>query len=1119
MSWFSKKWKQIKGWFTPSEPKQQGINIEKKGTNKGVPIIYGFMKKAPCIKVFAVTTDKSGGAKNEYLHFICVFSVGEIEEIGQLYFNDVAESQIDNKRYHVERFTGSATQNHCATLSTEFSQWKSTAKLKNVAYAYVRLKQNKDVNWWNGEPSISADIKGLKVFDPRDSQTKYSENIALCAYDYLTKADYGKGLTASKINTASFITAANFIETERTYTRTIYSTVYDTDFRQWEREPYGTVDETVTENLMSCNISLDPENTIKKNVETLLSGMRAILPETDGQYRIAIEKDDTPVFAFTSDNLKGAIQCQGGSQSDRYNQVIIRFRNTLTGEDDEAVFPSDDALHQSWKTADKGKLLLGEFDFDTINNKAEALQMGHVIAYRSRELLGAMFTGTPETLVVEAGDVVTLDSKILGWIGKPFRVESCDIDLKTGECSFQAIEHQNTIYPWAVGDVIEEFADTSFALPHNITTPSGFQFVNTGITADYLGKFIWDDLQDTNVSMYQVIVTNDADDTVVFSEETEQAFVHLPYLGQGDYTASLVAKNRLFVSDAAVLQFHIALPGIPTVTVDSISNNSVAMSATVGGAPSLATTFHWQFIGTTAVPFTGKIVKGDAYTYTGLLSETTYKFRCRTVNIAGESPWVETSATTGSSSTDVSNIGMEQLDENLSSIIGATDRNFTQLSDRVTEEEIRTLEHLNDEIEAEIVLQTHTVKIDSTESNISALNIQSSTHTTQLSQITHGTTGIYASALNYTSAGLGKWNGAIWQEGVYSEQIRNVRVQTADGGYAKVTELAEAFQDANGSLIARGGMLTDVNDRVNGFMTQNNGESSQFDIIASNFRVGDYVGGNPANAFNTYLYLNQDQMILENAWVRAETIVIGDGTTTYLNGKPTLANQPRVSIGNLGGVSQVSVRDAASRGVSVYGDGHIEITRGLAGQASLLFESAGQVASGLSVYAKTGTGAGLFKDGVGTFTGKHSYILPNNLSIGDVGKLFVQGELHKRMNINNAMFFGHESTTARNTLAIGAYAQHAFDEEDDVIENHQNGYINALGEGLLLVCSESGNIHEGQWLCSSSVAGHAMLQTDATTGEYEKYFTDFTVAKSSETVVWADEPDNQKLIAVYYKGG
>jgi len=646
MGWLSKKWKQIKGWFTPSEPKPQGVNVEKSGTNQGVPIIYGYMSKAPCIKVFKVTTDKAGGASNEYLHYICVFCVGEIEAIGKLYFNDIPENQIDNKRYFVQRFNGSESQAYCSELSAEFNQWKATATLKNVAYAYVRLKQNSEVDWWNGEPRISANIQGLKVFDPRNGQTQYSDNIALCALDYLTNDNYGKGLTANKINSQSFANAADFIETSKTYTRTVYKNWFDPELKVWEKIVTGTVDETIIENLMTCNVSLSPENTLKKNVEILLGGMRAILPETNGKYRLGIEKDDAPVFPFTEHNLIGPIQCQGGSQSDRYNQVIIKYRNQLTGEDDEAVFPDDDALHQTWKTEDSGKLLLGEFDFDTINNKAEALQMGHVIAYRSRQLIGALFTGLPETIVVEAGDVVTLDSQILGWNAKPFRGESVDIDLESGRVSFQGVEHQNSIYPWAIGDVTEEYADTSFALPQSIQTPTGLTLLSTPSDSEYKGVLSWDDPNNTAVTSHNITIYSVGDNAVVHAENSAFNAVFIPLLTVGDYRVEVVAKNSLFLSDAATLLFTAQIPNAP------ISLGLVASTFEVGAAPTVGIDNHYVnfelMFGTVNNRLNAqKVGRGRTFTIIDRTPETTYYFWAKTVTPFGDSPWVAGNITTG----------------------------------------------------------------------------------------------------------------------------------------------------------------------------------------------------------------------------------------------------------------------------------------------------------------------------------------------------------------------------------------------------------------------------------------------------------------------------------------
>jgi len=548
--------KKILGWLKPKDV-AGGVIIETEGTNQPIPIIYGYQAKSKCIKVLKVTTDKVGGAKNEYLHLVCVFCEGEIEELGTIYFNGISQYQIDTQRYTIERFTGSDTQLASASLTAELSSWASTATLSGLAYAYIRLTMNKKGDWWQGEPTISADIKGLKVLDLRDSVVKYTDNLPLCLYDYATNVRYGKGLLADKIDSQSFIDEADFTETERTYTQTIYRRFYDRESGIWRTLPVGTENMTVVENLMSCNVRLGTSKKVKENFEDLLAGMRAILPETDGKYRLAIEKEGNPVYAFTKENLAGGIQSSGGNQNNRYNRVIIKFRNKLTGENDEATYPEDDADYQTWLTEDNDKPLVGEFTFDTINNKAEALQMGNIIASRSRQQMGATFVGLPETIEVEVGDIVTVDSVIFGWVAKPMRIEYMEVDEDSGECQFQSIEHQNNIYPWNVSDVVEEFVDTSFSLPNEIDAPTGLAFIELTNDDVVQGTVSWDDPNDALIRSHRLEIYSGV--TLVDSRETVGYSIDIFTLPVGNYDLNVFAINSLFESPATILTITITV--------------------------------------------------------------------------------------------------------------------------------------------------------------------------------------------------------------------------------------------------------------------------------------------------------------------------------------------------------------------------------------------------------------------------------------------------------------------------------------------------------------------------------------------------------------------------------
>ena len=81
--------------------------------------------------------------------------------------------------------------------------------------------------------------------------------------------------------------------------------------------------------------------------------------------------------------------------------------------------------------------------------------------------------------------------------------------------------------------------------------------------------------------------------------------------------------------------------------------------------------------------------------------------------------------------------------------------------------------------------------------------------------------------------------GGTWISAPLAEALRNVQVQTEDGSYARVSQLAQAFVDDDGQLTAIGAMLTDNAGRISGMLNRNTGLESSLDFIAGQTRIGD----------------------------------------------------------------------------------------------------------------------------------------------------------------------------------------------------------------------------------------------------------------------------------------
>jgi hypothetical protein len=124
-------------------------------------------------------------------------------------------------RYVMNLHHGAASQTADPMLVASMSNWTSLHRLDGICYICAHYGYDKE-GMWRGVPQLTVQVRGKKVFDPRDntqtfgtvSTYKHSDNPALCFLDWITNDSYGKGLTSSQINMSTFSTAANVCDTQ-----------------------------------------------------------------------------------------------------------------------------------------------------------------------------------------------------------------------------------------------------------------------------------------------------------------------------------------------------------------------------------------------------------------------------------------------------------------------------------------------------------------------------------------------------------------------------------------------------------------------------------------------------------------------------------------------------------------------------------------------------------------------------------------------------------------------------------------------------------------------------------------------------------------------------------------
>lgn len=207
--------------FLAPKPKQPG-NIASSAAERTVNVrqpivprslIYGQIKVGGAI-LFAQTS-----ADNQRLNLVIALAGHEVAEIGAIYFNDEVvpvnpDGSVQGRfagRAFIYKHLGAADQAANAQLIANSSgKWTAAHRLQGIAYLYVTLIFNAAIFGAIGIPTITAMVKGKKVYDPRSGLTVWSDNPALALADYLTDAKFGLGANyAAEIDQTALIAAAN----------------------------------------------------------------------------------------------------------------------------------------------------------------------------------------------------------------------------------------------------------------------------------------------------------------------------------------------------------------------------------------------------------------------------------------------------------------------------------------------------------------------------------------------------------------------------------------------------------------------------------------------------------------------------------------------------------------------------------------------------------------------------------------------------------------------------------------------------------------------------------------------------------------------------------------------
>lgn len=329
---------------------------------------------------------------------------------------------------------GDDAQTVPSSLLTQLG-WTTNYKGVGVAYfalaaLYTDHDDDTEDPWIRGFPSITAEIQGVHIWDPRGTPAwAYSNNSALCILDYLTSKRYGAGYfyperdggdaSLSQIDVQSFIDAANHCEEQVSV-------------------PSGTQDR------FKFNGVIDTSVPVETNLSEMLFNCRAQLIWQGGKIRIHIRKSQTATtFELTEDNIIG--EWQWVRRGNVPNIMEVSYVNPRDGDYvvDSLSWPL--AGDTTFLDQDNGIENRVEVDLSYTQNREQALQTIMVMLREERQDIIINVTANQEALELEVGDVVPLTHSTPGWTSKEFWVVGMGLTPQ-GDTRLSLWEYDSDVY-------------------------------------------------------------------------------------------------------------------------------------------------------------------------------------------------------------------------------------------------------------------------------------------------------------------------------------------------------------------------------------------------------------------------------------------------------------------------------------------------------------------------------------------------------------------------------------------------------------------------------------------------------------------------------------------------
>ena len=369
------------------------------------------------------------------------------------------EVEQTESKARVRRYTGAPGQNLYSDLqSLVGSAVQTSDRFEGIAALLVTLQYDQDA-FPSGVPSISAVMRGARVFDPRTSTTAWTENPALIARDWSLYAQ-GGGCVASEINEPAFAAAANACDVSTAFAL-----------------PTGG---PVVLPLYQCGIVIPLDSNPDEALSEVCESMAGQWGWAGGKLTVRAGVYRAPVASVTEDWLSGADDIRispGPGQAEAINIMRPTYADAAQGW---VETPGAEVRADSYVAAD-GRELVRELPLGGVTRSVHAQHVCGVLLREAREGLTLELPCNLRAYPLELFDVVSVTLPRFGFSGKPFEVVGWRFTL-TGGVMLTLRETAAAIFtPDAVFDLLNTSPNTGLPAPARPPALTGLAATSGGV--------------------------------------------------------------------------------------------------------------------------------------------------------------------------------------------------------------------------------------------------------------------------------------------------------------------------------------------------------------------------------------------------------------------------------------------------------------------------------------------------------------------------------------------------------------------------------------------------------------------------------------------------------------